>query len=71
MMAGGGMEMFATLMMLGVRVREVVDLEEGSVWVPAKRLLLIDQGLTKDERERVTDRWLVTACLEDQTPPIR
>jgi len=61
----GGMEPFATLMLMGTRVREVVDLAEGSVWMPAKRLLLIDCSLSAIERERVVDRWMVTAACED------
>lgn len=61
-MINGGMEAFAALMMLGVRVREVADLSEQAVWMPRELLLIIDQGLSGPERERVADRVLPKAA---------
>lgn len=66
-MTGGGMEMFATLMMLGVRVREVCALAEGSLWLPSERLLLVDSELTTHERVRVNAHFLPEVLGVDQT----
>lgn len=65
MMSGGGMEMFAALMMMGVRVREVWRLSEGSVWLPSRNLLLIDSELTKTERECVSRRFTLSSRSVD------
>ncbi len=47
------MEQFAVLMLLGVRVREVRDLTEGSVFVEDANLLLVDDRLEQSERELI------------------
>lgn len=44
------MEIFAVLMLMGVRVREVCNLDEESVWLPSLRLLLIDAAMSAEER---------------------
>lgn len=55
------MEVFAALMMLGVRVREVSDLIECAIWCSDSRLLLIDRDLSWCERELVADQMLSEA----------
>lgn len=56
------MEEFATLMLLGVRVREVRNLEEQSVWLPNLQLLLIDAELSPCRRQRVADQLTAEAA---------
>ena len=58
----GGMEAFAALMMMGVRVREVCGLIEGNVWVPDRSLLLIDRDLPVDDRALVADELIQTVA---------
>lgn len=48
------MEEYAGLMMLGVRVRTVRELEERAIWSPRSRILFVDETLTRSERG-----WLV------------
>jgi hypothetical protein len=55
-MIAGGMESFAALMMMGVRVRETTDLDERVMWLPRQMLLLIDGALTCRERRSVADQ---------------
>lgn len=57
------MEEFGLLMLLGVRVREVRNLEEGHIWLPRRRLLLVDSELGSAEREELTS-WLISAAAE-------
>lgn len=52
---------FGLLMMLGVRVREVADLDEEAIWVPRHRLLLIDAGISRSKRTEVAELFLVDA----------
>ena len=47
------METFAVLTMFGVRVREVPDLGESALWVEEANLLLVDAGLSREDRESV------------------
>ncbi len=47
------MEQFAVLMLLGVRVREVHDLAEGSVFFAAQNLLFVDDRLDCAKREYI------------------
>lgn len=63
MIIGGGAEAFATVMMLGVRVREVASLGERAIWLPKRMLLLIDQDLSDPERASVADQVLCEAVL--------
>lgn len=63
------MESFAALMMLGVRVREVVDLGKRAIWLPTEMLLLIDQALPCREREKVADQALRRALKLPAHPP--
>ncbi len=56
-------ESFAALMLMGVRVREVRDLDEGHIWMPRRRLLLVDVGLSRAERADLTD-WLIPAAAD-------
>lgn len=56
------MEHFALLMLFGVRVREVAALTEGSVWLPALRLLLIDSTLPASTRADLAESLLVEAA---------
>lgn len=57
------MEPFAALMMLGIRVREVVDLAEDAVFCRSHELLLIDSRLSRAARDAVSDRILpLLAC---------
>lgn len=55
------MEAFGILMMLGVRVREVHRLDEGAVWLPRRRLLLIDAGLSEAQRAEAAAAFLPDA----------
>lgn len=57
------MEEFAVLMLLGVRVREVSGLDEGHLWLPRRRLLLVDAALPRDDRIELTD-WLITEATD-------
>lgn len=45
------MEDFAVLMLFGVRVREVHDLEEGAVFLPESALLFVDDAMRHHERD--------------------
>lgn len=69
-MIAGGMEAFATLMMLGVRVREVASLGERAIWLPRTMLLLIDVGLSASERESVADQVLPEAAQSSHHLPL-
>lgn len=57
-----GMEGFALLMLLGIRVREVPDLAEGNVWLPEDRLLFIDSTLSCADRAELADELLASAA---------
>lgn len=57
------MEEFAVLMLLGVRVREVSGLDEGHLWLPRRRLLLVDSALPRWERRDIVD-WLIVEAAE-------
>lgn len=48
---------------LGVRVREVPELREGHLWLPRRRLLLVDIALPRDDRSELTD-WLLAEAAE-------
>lgn len=48
-------------MMLGVRIREVKRLDEGALWLPQQRLLLIDADLDAQERDEVAALFLPDA----------
>ncbi|WP_041546143.1 MULTISPECIES: hypothetical protein [unclassified Nocardioides] len=61
------MEVFAPLMMLGARVREVGDLDEGALWVPQRRLLLIDANLSAARRAEVADLFLADVFADTST----
>lgn len=66
------MDEYAELMMLGVRVRAVHDLKEGSIYHPGRRLLLVDSSLSQSDREHVCRRFLPEALgMTDSTGPIR
>lgn len=52
------MDDYIVLRMADVRVREVVDLGEGALWLADHRLLLVDSGLNPDQREGVVCRVL-------------
>ncbi len=60
-----GMESFALLMLLGVRVREVCDLDEGNVWLPEDRLLFIDSAMSHPRREALAQALLAEASSLD------
>ena len=47
------MEQFAVLMLLGVRVREVHNLAEGSMFIASVNLLLVDDRLDSAARELI------------------
>lgn len=64
--SGGKMEAFAELMLLGMRVREVRSLHEEAIWLPDRRLLLIDQALTQSRRQKVAARLLAEAARVGQ-----
>lgn len=55
------MEAFAALMLMGVRVREVRDLEEETIWLPRQRLLIIDATLSPSRREEAACLYLPDA----------
>lgn len=48
-----GMELFAALMLMGARVREVDDLEEGHLWLPDVPMLIVDRDLPLETRGRL------------------
>ena len=52
---------YAELMMLGVRVREVRDLREGSIYVRRRHLLLVECNLSRSDREQVAAHFLPRA----------
>ena len=54
---------YAELMMLGVRVREVHDLREGSIYVRRRHLLLVEWNLTRSDREIVAAHFLPQALV--------
>lgn len=56
------MEAFAALMLLGVRVREVRNLDEQVVWLPHLRLLLIDSELSECRRQRAASQLIGEAA---------
>lgn len=58
------METFALLMVLGVRVREVRDLEEGHIWLPDDLLLFIDLSLHRADREVLASLLIAEAAGE-------
>lgn len=58
------MEAFAAAMMLGVKVREVVDLGKRAIWLPTEMLLFIDQALPRREREKVADQVLARVAAQ-------
>lgn len=60
------MEEYAPLMMLGVRVREVRDLREGSIFYHHPQLLLVDSDLSRSDREWVTAHFLPKALASDR-----
>lgn len=47
---------------LGIRVREVADLDEGAVWVCSHQLLLVDSDLSESARETVVCQMLGVAA---------
>lgn len=53
-----GMDEYAELMMLGIRVRECRELREGSIYLPRRHLLLVDWNLSHSDRE-----WVAAHCL--------
>lgn len=57
------MEDFAVLMLLGVRVREVIDLAEQHIWLPDDRLLLIDAGLSHHQRSELASHLTPAAAV--------
>lgn len=59
------MEEFALLMLLGVRVREVRDLDEGAIYVATHKLLIIDVSLTSRQRREAAEMYLSEALLDD------
>lgn len=61
------MEAFAHLMMLGARVREVGDLDEQVLWLPRRRLLIIDANLSAARRAEVADLFLADVCAGTST----
>lgn len=61
------MEAFAPLMMLGIRVREVADLDEEALWLPRQRLLLVDGSLSRQQRAEVADLFLAEAFAATST----
>ena len=55
------MEEFAALMMLGVRVRNVEELQDGAIWMEDQRILFIDSALTHRERADLAQMLLPDA----------
>lgn len=49
----GAVEEFAALMLLGIRVRKVEELDERALFFPQRRLLLIDSDLDRHQRAEV------------------
>ena len=47
---------------MGVRLIEVADLSEGAVFFSARKILLLDAGLTTDRRRTAIDRCLMMAA---------
>lgn len=58
------MEAFALLMVLGVRVREVRDLAEESLWLPDDKILFIDSSLSVSRRHRLVELLLADAARD-------
>lgn len=58
-----GMNEFAVLVTLGIRVVEIASLGAHSVWVNGYDVLLIDAGLDDHQREAVACRALARVQL--------
>lgn len=52
------MDEYAPLMMLGIRVRQVKDLREGSIFYHRSNLLFVDADLIRSDREYVTAHFV-------------
>jgi hypothetical protein len=46
-------------------VREVAALKEGSIWMPRRRLLLIDATMDETERASLAEHMVVRAADEE------
>lgn len=60
----GDMDEYAELLMLGVRVREVRRLREGSIYIPHRHLLVVDWNLSASDREQVVAHFLPRALTD-------
>lgn len=59
--------MFAALMMLGVKVREVTNLGEPCIWLPSELMLFIDSSLPDSDRRDYADELLAEVAAQ---PPL-